>query len=276
MVDDGLYEKDKHNVPIPDVVLGAHVAPIKSGVVGTHPGIFLSASDSFEVTLHGKGAHGSQPHLSIDPILMMANIITRLQGIVSRELAISEQAVVTVGAVKAGDADNVIPDKATMKVNARSLDQGVRKRVVEAIKRVIRSEADASNATKEPDIVETSAYPVTYNDEDATDAVRDNFVAYFGEDNHESLGEPLQGSEDFSILGRAVDKPCFYWIYGGIDPDLWDRKKKEGKTNDIPANHSAYFKPVPEPTIKVGLDSYAVAALTWLKKGSKKKKIPVV
>jgi amidohydrolase len=86
MVDDGLYDPERHGVPVPDIVLGAHVMPHRAGVIGTRRGLLMSAADSMRVTLHGRGGHASMPHRLVDPVVMAASTVMRLQTIVSREV----------------------------------------------------------------------------------------------------------------------------------------------------------------------------------------------
>lgn len=86
MIDDGLYDPKRHNVPVPDIVLGAHVMPHRAGVIGTRRGLLMSAADSMRVTLHGRGGHASMPHRLVDPVVMAASTVMKLQTIVSREV----------------------------------------------------------------------------------------------------------------------------------------------------------------------------------------------
>ena len=86
MIADGLYDPGKHACPIPDVVLGQHVFPLPAGTVGTLVGSFMSAADGFRVTVYGRGGHASMPHRTVDPVVMAAHIIVRLQTVVSREV----------------------------------------------------------------------------------------------------------------------------------------------------------------------------------------------
>lgn len=133
MVSDGLYEK----VPVPNVVLGQHVMPLRAGKVAVKSGIMISAADSFKVILYGRGGHGSMPHTCIDPILLAANIITRLQGIMAREVNPADPAVLTIGSVQSGDTENVMFDEAVLLLDNRSETHGIRQRVVEAMKRIV-------------------------------------------------------------------------------------------------------------------------------------------
>src|SRR5215218_5088412 len=140
MIDDGLFAR----FPKPDVILGQHVMPAPAGQISYRTGTTQAAADSLEVRLFGRGAHGSMPESSVDPVVMAAATVLRLQTIVSRELAANQAAVVTVGALQAGTKDNVIPDDALLKINVRSFDEGVRRRVLDAIERIVNAESAAS------------------------------------------------------------------------------------------------------------------------------------
>ncbi|GAB7353557.1 hypothetical protein MBLNU459_g3991t1 [Dothideomycetes sp. NU459] len=265
MVDDGLYDR----VPVPDVVLGGHVMPYRAGWIGTKRGLMASAADSKRVTLYGRGGHASQPQRLIDPVLMAASAVVRLQSIVAREVDPADSAVVTVGSIAAGEAENVVSDTATMKLNVRTINPETRKKVLESVERIVKAESWASNGTKEPLFEDTSNFPFTFNDDEVTEELERGFAAHFGEDEkrYTRHAPRLSGSEDFGILATAINRPSSFWIYGGTDPELWDKSEKEGRlTEDVPINHSSSFAPVIMPTLKVAVDAYAVAALTWLAK----------
>lgn len=142
MVEDGLTDRS----PRPDVVLAQHVLPYPAGYVGTRSGSFLSAADSLRVTVHGRGAHGSAPQASVDPVVIAASVVVRLQTVVSRELAATTPAVVTVGSIHAGSGPNVIPDRAVLELNVRTYDDATRTQVLDAIKRIVRAECEASRS----------------------------------------------------------------------------------------------------------------------------------
>jgi amidohydrolase len=146
MIDDGLFDR----FPKPQVILGQHVMPAPAGAIGFRPGTTQAAADSLEVRLFGRGAHGSMPESSVDPVVMAAATVLRLQTIVSREIAASQAAVVTIGALQAGTKDNVIPDEALLKLNVRTFDEQVRTHVLDAIKRIVEAEATASGAPRPP------------------------------------------------------------------------------------------------------------------------------
>src|SRR5271168_1062070 len=133
MVDDGLYDESKHACPIPDVVLGQHILPFPAGCVGTRAGTFMSAADSFKVTIFGRGGHGSMPHCCIDPVVIASHVVVRLQTIASREVPPDETAVVTVGALQAGSTENVISDEAVLKINIRSVSEEWREPILASV-----------------------------------------------------------------------------------------------------------------------------------------------
>ncbi|MFF1462350.1 M20 family metallopeptidase [Streptomyces sp. NPDC058330] len=259
MIDDGLTDK----APRPDVVLAQHVLPYPAGYVGTRPGAFLSAADSLRVTVHGRGAHGSMPQAAVDPVVMAAMIVVRLQTVVARELAATTPAVVTVGSIHAGSGPNVIPDRAVIELNVRTYDDATRTQVLDAIERIVGAECEASRAPREPEFERTTSFPPTVNDEEPTRRVADAFGAYFGDDAH--TVELQTASEDLSEIPQAFGVPFTYWAIGGIDPERYAEAARKGTVSqDIPVNHSATFAPVVQPTLDTGVSAMAVAALAWL------------
>jgi amidohydrolase len=263
MVKDGLYQK--HGIPVPDVVLAGHVLPQRAGTIGTRPGIIANSADSMHVTIHGRGAHASMPDRSVDPIVIAAGLITKLQTIVSREMDPHDVNVVTVASIHAGDSDNVISDDATLALDVRNASSRSREHVISSIKRIVHHESAAGRAVKEPTIEFTRQYPVTSNDPQTTARVSESFAAHFG-NAFDDNAPPCGASEDFSNLATAVDKPYCkslpcrssytrlmlfsgFWTYGGTDPALYDRAEKRGSLQeDVPANHSGRFAPIIMPT----------------------------
>ena len=163
-------------------------------------GPITSAADSLQIRLFGRGAHGSMPQASIDPVVMAASVVLRLQTIVSREVAANDAAVVTVGVLQAGTKENVIPDEALIKLNVRTFDAGVRKHVLAAIERIVNAEAEASGAPRKPEITPLDHYSLTTNDPDATTRVRDALRAHFPADSVQET-KPTMASEDFGSFG---------------------------------------------------------------------------
>ncbi len=260
MIDDGLFKR----FPKPDVVLGQHVMVGPAGALGGRTGAITSAADSFQIRLFGRGAHGSMPQASIDPVVMAAATVLRLQTVVSREVAAAESAVVTIGALQAGTKENVIPDEAIIKLNVRTFDAGVRKRVLAAIERIVNAEAEASGAPRKPEITPLDRYPLATNDARATQRVLAAFRAHFPAERIRETG-PASASEDFGSFGAEWGVPSVFWFVGGTDPDTYAKAKAANKLNDIPTNHNPRFLPVIHPTLETGVEALVVAARAWLK-----------
>ena len=254
---------DKAGLPRPDVVLGQHVMVGAAGTVGYRPGVILSAGDSLQVRLFGRGSHGSQPQTSIDPVVMAASTVLRLQTIVSREVSPLDSAVLTVGALQAGTKENIIPDDATIKLNMRTYDEGVREHVMGAVRRICCAEAEASAAPKPPEFTTLSSYPLTDNDPEATARVAAALRAALGEDRVREIG-PASASEDFSMFGRSWGVPYVFWFVGGTDPAVYAAAREAGTVRGIPSNHSPRFAPVLDPTLETGLKAMLAAASAWL------------
>ena len=259
MIDDGLFKR----FPKPAVVLGQHVMALPAGSLNWRTGVVTSAGDSMEIHLFGRGAHGSMPQASIDPVVMGAATVMRLQTIVSREVAPTESAVLTVGALQAGTKENVIPDEAVIKLNVRTYDEGVRKRVLAAIKRIVTAEAQASGAPKPPEFMQLDRYALVKNDPQATSRVVDAFRQHFPADRVVET-EPTSASEDFGNFGTAAHARSVFWFVGGADRDTYAKAKAAGTLNELPTNHNPRFAPVIHPTLETGVEAMTVAALAWL------------
>jgi hippurate hydrolase len=258
MIDAGLFDQ----FPKPAVVLGQHVMVGPAGTVAGRMGAITSAADSLQIRLFGRGAHGSMPQASIDPVVMAAATVMRLQTIVSREVAAAEAAVVTVGALQAGTKENVIPDEAIIKLNVRTFDEGVRKRVIAAIERIVNAEAAASGAPRPPEISLLDRYPLNVNDTEASKRVVEAFRQYFSPERVRQAG-PAPASEDFGSFGTEWNAPSVFWFVGGTDPDTYAKAKEAGRINDLPVNHSPLFAPVIHPTLQTGVEALVVAAQAW-------------
>jgi amidohydrolase len=259
MIDDGLFDR----FPKPDVVLGQHVMPAPAGIIGTRAGVITSAADSFEIRMFGRGAHGSMPEASIDPVVMAAATVLRLQTIVSREVAPAQSAVVTVGALQAGTKENVIPDEAVIKLNVRTFDEGVRTRVLDSIKRIVEAEAQASGAPRAPEITPLDHYQLVRNDPDAAARVRTAFLTHFGDERVVDI-PPISASEDFGSFGSEWHVPSVFWTVGGTDPETYRKAKEAGRLSELPTNHNPRFAPVLHPTLETGMEALLAAAHAWL------------
>ncbi|MGH7106406.1 MAG: amidohydrolase [Acetobacteraceae bacterium] len=264
MLADGMVKR----FPKPDVTLAQHVMPLSAGEIGWRAGTMLSAGDSWEVTLFGRGAHGSMPQKSIDPVVMAASAVMRLQTVVSREVAMTDDAVVSVGTLRAGMNENVIPDHALLRLNVRTFREQVRTRVLTAIRRILEAEAAASGAPKPPAFSVLSEYPLTRNDEAATRKVVTALERRFGAARvHEIM--PATASEDFGLFAAAWNVPAVFWVVGGIDPETYAKAEQAGKLDELPANHAPDFAPVIRPTLETGIEAMVAAAGAWLAAGKR-------
>ncbi len=257
MIDDGIFDR----FPRPDIVLGQHVGPLPAGVIGYGQGPMMAAADSVQVTLHGRGGHGSQPETTIDPVVMAAAVVLRLQGIVAREVASGERAVVTVGRLQAGTKENIIPETAELGINMRSYSELVREQVKAAIERIVRAEAAASNAPKPPDFDWDISSPVLINDPAATATTVAAFERDFGAARVMQL-PPIAASEDVGLFGDTLGVPTVFWFWGGVDPEVFAEAAARGQFPT--GNHSPQFAPQLEPTLTTGVQALTTAALTWL------------
>ncbi|WP_431803511.1 amidohydrolase [Microbacterium sp. bgisy203] len=260
MIADGVLDR----FPKPDIVLGQHLTPLPAGQVGVRPGTQMAASDGLTVLLHGRGGHGSRPHATIDPVVMAAATVMRLQTVVSREVDPREMAVVTVGSIHAGLKNNIIPAEAKLELSLRYPDDEARVDVLARVERVVRAEAAASGAEQEPTITVDHSLPPTINDPAATARLVAAWSRAFGE---ESVVDPgmFTGSEDVSWFAREAGVPLVYWFWGGVDPQEYADAEAHGTINeDIPTNHSPFFAPVLHPTIERGVEALVAAAREFL------------
>lgn len=269
MVEDGLFDL----VPRPDVVLGQHVSEMPAGRIDHCSGPVLAAADSIQARFFGRGGHGSAPELAVDPVVMACHAVVRLQSVVSREVAAQEQTVLTVGSIVAGTRENIIPEHADVLIDVRTFSPTVRERVLAAIERVVRHEALASGAPREPELQVIGRCPTTVNDEPATARVVHAFADWFGPDRLKRI-DPVMGSEDFGHLGEAAGAPSVYWAFGGGDPQTYARAEQRGTTGELPINHSPLFAPVIEPTLSTGVATLVVASMAWLGDGDRPGPLP--
>jgi hippurate hydrolase len=260
MLDAGLLDR----YPKPDIVLGQHVTPLPAGTIGVRSGTQMAASDGLTVTLHGRGGHGSRPHTTIDPVVMAAATVMRLQTIASREMDPQGVGVVTIGSIHAGTKNNIIAADATLELSLRYPDDETRVTVLAAVERIVRAEAAASGAEREPEFRTDHVLPPTVNDADATARVAAALTRVLGEGAVIDPGM-FTGSEDVSWFARDAGVPLVFWFWGGVDPATFAEAQAAGAlASSIPTNHSAYFAPVMHPTIEVGVTAMATAVREFL------------
>ncbi len=260
MIADGVLDR----FPRPDIVLGQHVTPLPVGTIGVRAGTQMAASDGLTVVLHGRGGHGSRPHSTIDPVVMAAATVMRLQTVVAREIDPREVAVVTVGSIHAGLKNNIIPAEARLELSLRYPNDEAREKVMSSVERIVRAEAAASGAETEPTITVDHTLPPTINDPAATTRLTNAFESAFGEGSVIDPGM-FTGSEDVSWFARETGAPLVFWFWGGVDPQQFAEAMAAGTLErDIPTNHSPFFAPVAGPTIARGVDNLVVAAREFL------------
>jgi hippurate hydrolase len=257
MVADGLFTR----FPKPDYGFALHVGPGPYGYVSYKPGVINSNADSFSITFNGKGGHGSRPHTAIDPVMMAARFIVDVQSVVSLEKNSARFGVVTVGAVQAGNAGNVIPDTATLRGTIRTHDDHTRAGLIKGVERTARAVAMMAGAP-EPDIKFTGSAKAVTNDDALAQRSGAVLKAAFG-DKARLLPEPGSASEDYSEFVMA-GVPSFYFGIGGLDPK--QMAEAAAKKIAVPGNHSPEFAPVPGPTIRTGVQAMTLVVLEVLQK----------
>ena len=259
MIGDGMFSR----FPKPDAILAQHVMVGPSGLLSSRAGVITSAGDSLQIRMFGRGAHGSMPQASVDPVVMAAATVLRLQTIVSREISATDAAVVTVGSLQAGTKENVIPDEAILKLNVRTFDEAIRSRVLAAVERIVNAEAEASGAPRKPEISVLDHYALVRNDPEAAKRVAEAFRGYFPAERVQET-QPTTASEDFGCFGSEWHVPSVFWFVGGTDAEVFSKAKAAGKAGEIPTNHNPGFAPVIHPTLKAGVEAMVVAAQAWL------------
>jgi amidohydrolase len=246
MIADGFLTR----FPKPDIGVALHVGnELSAGEVGITPGIYNTNADSLRITIYGKGGHGAAPNTTIDPIVIAAKTIIALQTINSREVKPGELAVITVGYIRAGTKNNIIPDQAEMGLTIRTSKQDVRKQVLAAIDRTVKGEAMAAGATREPLIEHYEWTDSVYNDPALANRLRVPLEAALGKENV-ITEEPITPSEDYSaFVEQGI--PSLYFSLGGADPAKLAESKKTG--THLPSNHSPFFTPDVYPALRTGI-----------------------
>jgi hippurate hydrolase len=260
MVRDGLFTR----FPKPDAAVALHVSnTYPAGVVAITPGIYNTNADSLRITIYGKGGHGAMPNTAIDPIVIAARTILALQTIPSREVKPGEMVVVTVGYIRAGTKNNIIPDQAELGLTVRTYKQDVRKQVLAGIARIAKGEAAAAGAPREPLIEHLEGADLVYNNPALAEKLRVPLEQALGKENVVT-GEPIAPSEDFSVyVEQGV--PGFYFSLGGADPQRFAQAKAQ--RTPLPSNHSPLFAPDADLALHTGIVA-EVAVLRSLLRGS--------
>ncbi|WP_042350728.1 M20 metallopeptidase family protein [Bacillus massiliigorillae] len=199
-----------------DVIYGAHVmSTMPVGEIGVGEGYMSTAADEFEIEIFGKGGHGSQPHLTVDPLVLGCQVVLNLQQIVSRRIDPLKSAVVTVGSIHSGQAPNVIPDSVKITGTVRTFEEDVRDLIEETIGQMVKSTCDSAGATFEYKYLRDA--PSMYNDATETNRVEAMAKLVFDEEQVKRV-PPMMGSEDFSYYQKEV--PGMYFFVGGGNPAI--------------------------------------------------------
>jgi amidohydrolase len=252
MIADKLFERFGK----PDLGFALHVGPGPAGEISYRPGVNSSNSDSLEITFKGRGGHGSMPNLTIDPVMEAARFVVDLQSVISREKDPFAFGVISIGAIQAGSAGNIIPDSALVRGTIRSFDAGVREKMLDGIRRTANAAAAQAGASA-PDIRIEVGGRAVINDAAVTQKTAAVFKAAFG-DKAKLSPSPSPPSEDYSEFIIAGVPSLFFGI-GGIDPKRIEAARAKGES--VAGNHNPYFWPDPEPAIHTGVEAMTLAVL---------------
>lgn len=239
MVKEGVLDNPKV-----EVVFGMHInSATQAGTIAYKPGAFMASADLFKIKVKGKGSHGSQPWLGVDPIYVSSQIIQALQGIVSREAELTKApVVVSVGAIHSGVRFNIIPEDAEMLGTIRNLDSSIRKKVLAQVKNLAESIAKMHGATA--DVTLENKTLVTYNDPALVEKMLPALRAAAGAGNVKQMAWQT-GAEDFSFFQEKV--PGFYFYLGGMP------KGKE--PSQAPPHHTPEFY-IDDSRLDLGVKTY--------------------
>jgi len=217
MIEHGVLEN-----PAPEAIFGLHGWPgVPVGSAAYRFGSAMAAVDNFRITVTGKGAHGAMPHAGIDPITIAARIVEGIQLVGSRMINPLDPVVVTVGQIHGGSAVNVIPDTVEMGGTIRSLDPATRRRILNAMERMVDGTAKASGGEGVFEV--TDGYPPTINEERATAFARDTLKGIMGDENVREIDKPVMGGEDFSYYLQKIPG-TFLRLGVGNTPPLHNAK----------------------------------------------------
>jgi amidohydrolase len=213
--------------PVAAFALHVSSSLLPLGLLASRDGAVLAAADTLEVTVHGRGGHGSQPHLAADPIPAACEIVTALQALVTRRFDVFDPVVITVGSFHAGTASNVIPDEARLAASVRSFSPEARDKVMDAAPQVVRDVASAHGMSATAEF--TDGYPVTVNDAAEVTFAEGVVADVLGDGRYVRMPNPVTGSEDFSFVLDQV--PGAFLMLGACPPDV--------DPATAPYNHSA-------------------------------------
>ena len=259
MIQDGLFTR----FPRPDYNLALHVSSgLEAGKVGYLPGWAMANVDSVDITVKGLGGHGAYPHTTKDPIVLSAQIISQLQTIVSRQIAPTDPAVVTVGSIHGGTKHNVIPNEVKLQLTLRSYTDEVRNSTISSIKRIVRGAAISAGFPEElyPTVTIKDEYtPAVFNNPQLVEKLKISFQKSLGKNNVKKVS-PVMGGEDFGMFGRVepIIPTALFWL-GSVNKNVYEKALRDDIV--LPSLHSDLFLPDAEPTIETGVKAMTGAAL---------------
>jgi amidohydrolase len=261
MLEDGLFRR----FPRPDYCLALHCDGSRPyGTVAFTEGLALANVDSVDITVKGRGGHGSAPHTTVDPVVLAARIVLDLQTLVSRETNPLDPAVVTVGSIHGGTKHNIIPNEVKLQITVRTTKDSVRKHILEGIERIAKADAMAARAPEPVVKIDPGEFtPALVNESKLTRRTTALFREVLGEDKVQER-PPVMGGEDFGRFGRE-GVPVFLYFLGTQPPEKVAEASKEGAT-PLPSLHSDLFYPVPGPTLKTGVLTMSMAVLDLMGK----------
>lgn len=259
MLKDGLFTRFAR----PDFAISLHdTADLPAGKMGFTSGYALANSDSVDVTIYGKGGHGSAPQVAVDPIVIAARTIVAWQTIISREINPQDPAVITVGSIHGGTKHNIIPDEVRLQLTVRSYKDEVRQHLIDSIGRIANGEATAAGAPKPPNVQVIESVKAVYNDPALTQRIAETLKKTFGAEN--IVQEPAaMASDDFAEYGQA-GVPALQFSLGAVNPSEFERAKASG--TKLPGPHSPFFAPDREPSLRTGIEAETAAVLELLGK----------
>lgn len=264
MLEDGLFERFGK----PDYCIALHVSgDYPAGSVSYTPGWALANVDSVDITIFGRGGHGSRPHTAIDPIVAAAQTVVALQTIVSRRVDPIDPAVITVGSLHAGFKHNIISNRATLQLTVRSYTEEVRRILLDGIRDITINTCRAMGCTRDPQVVvrEDEFTPSTYNDPELTQRAAILFRSLLGEDRVIPQ-DPVMGGEDFGRFSKVSGTPGLIFWLGSVEANRYEASQREGG-EQLPSLHSSKYAPDPRPTIETGVKCMASLAITLFESG---------
>jgi hippurate hydrolase len=256
MLADGLFSRFGK----PDVAFALHTWPMAYGEIGLNSGPVLSGGDTFEARFFGRGAHGSAPDKSIDPVLIASRFVVDVQAVVSREKDPFQFGVFSIGSIQGGTVGNIIPDAVDLRGTIRTMDKAVRSKMHDGIRRTAKASAALAGAP-EPDVKITAGVDPVVNDAAVVDRTEAALKAAFDPAKVKRM-PPATPTDDFAEFVSAGVPSMFFFI-GVHDPKVVEASRQPGG-KPLPFNHSPLFAPVAEPSIKTAIKAMSVAVLAAL------------